>query len=131
MSGELVPAEQVFEAELVDERAALVRRVETTWRHSRVVPPALKSRETFKLAAKDALRWVLRAPLRCLSAVGRGLVVAARGWRNWVRVRDYREAAEQSEKLADKFVEIRALTLFRWKVTGTVLLVASAVITVA
>ncbi|MBP2474727.1 S-DNA-T family DNA segregation ATPase FtsK/SpoIIIE [Crossiella equi] len=33
---------------------------------------------------------------------------------------DYREAAEQSEKLADKFVEIRALTLFRWKVTGVV-----------
>ncbi|MBM7814383.1 S-DNA-T family DNA segregation ATPase FtsK/SpoIIIE [Saccharothrix algeriensis] len=36
-------------------------------------------------------------------------------------MRDYREAAEQSEKLADKFVEIRALTLFRWKVTGAVL----------
>ena len=33
-------------------------------------------------------------------------------------VRDYREAAEASEKLADKFTEIRALTLFRWKVTG-------------
>ncbi|RDI31869.1 cell division protein FtsK [Lentzea flaviverrucosa] len=131
MSGELVPAEQVFEGELVDERAALVRRVETTWRYSRVVPPALKSREALKLAAKDALAWVLRAPLRCVSAVGRGLVVAARGWRNWVRVRDYRDAAEQSEKLADKFVEIRALTLFRWKVTGTVLLAGGAVITVA
>ena len=39
-------------------------------------------------------------------------------------VRDYREAAELSEKLADKFVEIRALTLFRWKVTGAVLVVA-------
>jgi S-DNA-T family DNA segregation ATPase FtsK/SpoIIIE len=36
-------------------------------------------------------------------------------------VHDYREAAEQAEKLADKFVEIRALTLFRWKVTVTVL----------
>src|SRR6201999_1614102 len=35
-------------------------------------------------------------------------------------VGDYREAAEQSEKLADKFTEIRALTLFRWKVTGAV-----------
>ena len=38
-------------------------------------------------------------------------------------MRDYREAAEQSEKLADKFVEIRALTLFRWKVTGAVFVV--------
>jgi S-DNA-T family DNA segregation ATPase FtsK/SpoIIIE len=36
-------------------------------------------------------------------------------------VHDYREAAEQAEKLADKFVEIRALTLFRWKITVTVL----------
>lgn len=27
-------------------------------------------------------------------------------WRLWVTVRDYREAAELSEKLADKFVEI-------------------------
>jgi S-DNA-T family DNA segregation ATPase FtsK/SpoIIIE len=35
-----------------------------------------------------------------------------------VRGHDYRDAAEQSEKLADKFIEIRALTLFRWKVTG-------------
>jgi S-DNA-T family DNA segregation ATPase FtsK/SpoIIIE len=31
------------------------------------------------------------------------------------------EAAELSEKVADKFIEIRALTLFRWKVTGAVL----------
>ncbi|MFD4668456.1 FtsK/SpoIIIE domain-containing protein [Lentzea sp. NPDC058450] len=131
MSGELVPAEQVLEGELVDERAALVRRIETTWRYSRAVPSALKSREALKLAAKDALGWVLRAPLRCASAVGRGVVLAARGWRNWVRVRDYRDAAEQSEKLADKFVEIRALTLFRWKVTGTVLVAGGAAVTVA
>lgn len=131
MSGELVPAKPVLEGELVDERAALVRRIETTWCYSRVVPSALKSREALKLAAKDALGWVLRAPLRCTSAVGRGVVLAARGWRNWVRVRDYRDAAEQSEKLADKFVEIRALTLFRWKVTGTVLVAGGAVVTVA
>ncbi len=54
-----------------------------------------------------------------------GLVLAVRWWRRWVRVRDYREAAEESEKLADKFTEIRALTLFRWKVTGAVAVVAS------
>ncbi len=54
----------------------------------------------------------------------RGLVVAARGWRRWVRVHDYREAAEQSEKLADKFAEIRGLTLFRWKITGVALAVS-------
>jgi hypothetical protein len=42
-----------------------------------------------------------------------------------VTVRDFREAAEQSEKLADKFAEIRALTLFRWKVTGAVMVAAA------
>ncbi|MBB5959639.1 S-DNA-T family DNA segregation ATPase FtsK/SpoIIIE [Saccharothrix tamanrassetensis] len=46
-------------------------------------------------------------------------------------MRDYREAAEQSEKLADKFVEIRALTLFRWKVTGVVVAATSAALIVA
>ncbi|HEX2300759.1 MAG TPA: cell division protein FtsK, partial [Pseudonocardiaceae bacterium] len=64
---------------------------------------------------------MLRAPWRAVTAVARGVVHAARAWRRWVRVHDYREAAEQAEKLADKFVEIRALTLFRWKVTVTVL----------
>jgi hypothetical protein len=44
--------------------------------------------------------------------------VAAREWRRWVRVYDYREAVEQAEKLADKFVEIRALTLFRYVFDG-------------
>jgi hypothetical protein len=39
-------------------------------------------------------------------------------------VRDYREAAESAEKLADKSTEIRALTLFRWRVTGAVTVVA-------
>jgi S-DNA-T family DNA segregation ATPase FtsK/SpoIIIE len=46
-------------------------------------------------------------------------------------VHDYREAAEQAEKLADKFVEIRALTLFRWKVSGAVLGAATVVLLVA
>ena len=128
MNGDLVPAEQVIDGELVERRGTLVRRVETTWSRSRVVPGALKTRQALKRVVKDALAWIVKAPLRCAGAVGRGLVVAARGWRNWVRVRDYREAAEQSEKLADKFVEIRALALFRWKVTATVIFVGGAVI---
>ena len=44
---------------------------------------------------------------------------------------DYREAAELSEKLADKFIEIRALTLFRWKVTGAVLAAGAVLVLVA
>jgi len=116
MNGELVPAEPVYEGELVAERVGLVRRVEAHWRRSRGAPRGSKWQ-----ALRGAVAWLVRSPARLSGAVVRGLVVAARAWRRWVRVRDYREAAGQSEKLADKFVEIRALTLFRWKVTGAVL----------
>jgi S-DNA-T family DNA segregation ATPase FtsK/SpoIIIE len=63
---------------------------------------------------------VARSPWRFVSASGRGTVLAARAWRQWVTVNDYREAAEQSEKLADKYIEIRELTLLRWRITGAV-----------
>jgi len=70
-------------------------------------------------------------PARYPGAVTRGVVVAARGWRRWVTVRDYRQAAEQAEKLADKFTEIWALTLFCWKVTGAALVAAPVIGSVA
>ncbi|HEU5486477.1 MAG TPA: hypothetical protein VFU98_16320, partial [Microlunatus sp.] len=89
------------------------------------MPVWLKSRAQAAQGAKNAAVAVLRSPWRFLGAVVRGLVTALRWWRRWVTVRDYREAAEQSDKLADKFIEIRALTLFRWKVTGAVAVAAS------
>lgn len=113
-SRELVPADPVYDGELVDsERMPAF----TNWRSRRVRPP-FKSRTVTRQAVRDCVARLLRSPVRLLGSVGRGAVLAARGWRRWVRVHDYREAAEQSEKLADKFTEIRALTLFRWKVTG-------------
>jgi S-DNA-T family DNA segregation ATPase FtsK/SpoIIIE len=54
-----------------------------------------------------------------------------REWRQWVTVHDYREAAEQSEKLADKYIEIRELTLLRWRVTGAVAGTGTASVAVA
>jgi S-DNA-T family DNA segregation ATPase FtsK/SpoIIIE len=78
----------------------------------------LKGRHRAVQAGKDLAVGVLRSPWRYLGAVARGMVAAGRWWRHWVSIRDYREAAESAEKLADKFVEIRALTLFRWKVIG-------------
>src|SRR5262249_26567727 len=86
---------------------------------------SLKSRAQARQAMRDALAAAVRSPLRYAGAVVRGLVAAARWWRRWVTVRDYRQAAELAEKLADKFVEIRALTVFRWKVTGAVATVAT------
>ncbi|PWK91835.1 S-DNA-T family DNA segregation ATPase FtsK/SpoIIIE [Lentzea atacamensis] len=125
MNGEMVPAEPVFEGELVDDQTDAtqpphVHRVAGWWQWSRFVPAALKSRQALGYASKDGLVWLARSPFRFVRATFRGLVVAVRGWRRWVRVHDYREAAEQSERLADKFAEIRELTLFRWKVTGAV-----------
>jgi S-DNA-T family DNA segregation ATPase FtsK/SpoIIIE len=90
------------------------------WQHSPRVPVALKSRTHATQAAKDAAVRVVCSPWWFVRATGRGTVLAARAWRRWVTVRDYWEAAEQSEKLADKFIEIRELTLFRWRVTGAV-----------
>ncbi|AHH97611.1 cell division protein FtsK [Kutzneria albida] len=127
-----VPVGPVLDGELVDDEPPVVRRrFMNWWMRSQRVPAALKSRKAARQACRDAVVYLLRSPFRFAGAVGRGAVVAARGWRRWVRVHDYREAAEQSEKLADKFAEIRALTLFRWKVTGLVVAGSTAVLTVA
>ncbi|WP_394612978.1 FtsK/SpoIIIE domain-containing protein [Lentzea sp. JNUCC 0626] len=120
-----LPVRQVFEGEFVNATQPQMRpsrwqRFMNTWGRSPRVPLWAKDRVHAAQAAKDLAVMVLRSPFRFLGAVARGLVVAVRWWRSWVTVRDYREAAEQSEKLADKFTDIRALTLFRWKVTGAV-----------
>ena len=128
-SQDLVPADPVYDGELVDDEPVATSAAFTSWwQRSRRVPQAVKSRAAARQAVRDGVVRLACAPLWFLGSVGRGLVLALRGWRRWVRVHDYREAAEQSEKLADKFTEIRALTLFRWKVTGAV--VAGSVVVV-
>lgn len=122
---DVVNAQRVYDAELVDETKPFyyqprLGRFASWWLRSPRVPVWLKSRQHFVQALKDLVVAILRAPLRYLGAVVRGTVAAARWWRRWVTVREFREAADLSEKLADKFIEIRALTLFRWKVTGAV-----------
>ncbi|SDJ52747.1 DNA segregation ATPase FtsK/SpoIIIE, S-DNA-T family [Actinokineospora alba] len=116
----------VLEGELVDEseRPRLVSwrdRFARWWRYSPRVPMALKGWTNVRQAVRHAAVWLLVQPWRYARAVVRGLVVAVRWWRSWVKVGDYRDAAVASEKLADKFTEIRELTIFRWKVTGAVL----------
>ncbi|AXX28614.1 cell division FtsK/SpoIIIE protein [Actinosynnema pretiosum subsp. pretiosum] len=88
------------------------------WVRSRWVPAAWKSGKFARQAAKDGVTWLLRSPWAFAGAVVRGFLVAFRWWRAWVRVADYRAAAEAAEKLADKFGDIRELGLFRWRVTG-------------
>ena len=128
----------VLDGELVDDLPhpvvpiPLRRRFVRWWRSSPRVPSSLKSRELFVQALKDATVAVLRSPWRYLRAVVRGVLAAFRGWRKWVTVSDYREAAEEAQKLADRFTEIRALTLFRWKVTGAaVVTLAMAIVVTA
>ncbi|USX49468.1 FtsK/SpoIIIE domain-containing protein [Lentzea sp. HUAS12] len=118
-----LPVRAALEGEFVNDapqapRVTPVRRFMNWWKRSPRVPLWAKDRVHAVQAAKDLVVALLRSPFRFLGAVVRGLVVAVRWWRSWVTVRDYREAAEQSEKLADKFGDIRELTLFRWKVTG-------------
>ncbi len=121
----VVPADPVLDGELIDDdeqpsnQHEQYRRAAWWWRSPRV-PAALKSRANAAQAAKAAAVTLARSPWRFVVATGRGTVLAVRAWRRWVTVRDYRQAAEQSEKLADKYVEIRELTLLRWRVTGAV-----------
>ncbi|MGH3997999.1 MAG: cell division protein FtsK, partial [Pseudonocardiaceae bacterium] len=133
----MIPADPVLDGELIEdgERPGGQRQqshpVASWWQRSPRVPAAFTSRAHARQAAKDAVVTVICAPWRCGVAVGRGTVLAVRVWRRWVSVRDYREAAEQSEKLADKYVEIRELTLFRWRVTGAVAGTTTAGVAVA
>ncbi|HEX5405362.1 MAG TPA: cell division protein FtsK [Pseudonocardiaceae bacterium] len=125
VSVEIESLGELVDGEFVDDEPVTITtprtgRLVSWWLRSPRVPLWLKDRAQARQAGKDAAVAVLRSPWRYLGPVVRGLVAAARWWRRWVTVRDYREAAELSEKLADKFVEIRALTLFRWKVTGAV-----------
>ncbi|GAB3147037.1 FtsK/SpoIIIE domain-containing protein [Amycolatopsis stemonae] len=117
-----VKADPVLDGELIDDTLPQPRR--------RLGQPGPPPRRRSRQAAKDVLAGLVRSPLRFLGSVWRGVLAAFRLWRRWVSVRDYREAAEQAEKLADKFAEIRTLTLFRWKVTGTVLAVTSIALSV-
>lgn len=127
----------ILDGELVEEqpfpsvRLPWRLRLKRWWQASPRVPVSLKTREQAKQLVKDWITVVLRSPWRLLRAVGRGVVTGFRLWRRWVTVRDYREAAEESQKLADKFTEIRELTLFRWKVTGAVSVAAGVLIAVA
>jgi S-DNA-T family DNA segregation ATPase FtsK/SpoIIIE len=121
----VIPADPVVDGELVDDvraedRWERFRSAGSWWQRSPHVPAALKSWTHGRQAGKDAIVILVRSPWRFVGAVGRGTLLAMRAWRRWVSVRDYREAAEQSEKLADKYIEIRELTLLRWRVTGAV-----------
>jgi hypothetical protein len=134
-SRDMAPAEPVYDGELVDDlphtaRRAVVRRFATWWARSGRLPAALTSRQALRQATKDLIAWVVRSPCRFAGAVSRGTVVAVRGWRRWVRVHDYRDADEQAEKMADKFVEIRALTLFRLKVNAVAIRAGAAAVIV-
>ncbi|WAL63763.1 FtsK/SpoIIIE domain-containing protein [Amycolatopsis cynarae] len=125
-------AAPVYDAELVDDtlpqprRRTRRQRLARWWTRSPRVPRALKDGAYARQVAKDMIAAVLRLPWRYLRAVVRGFLAAFRWWRRWVTVHDYRDAAEHQEKLADKFIQIRELTLFRWRVTGAV--AASAVV---
>ncbi|MDT4997993.1 MAG: segregation ATPase FtsK/SpoIIIE, family [Mycobacterium sp.] len=115
----VIPADPVLDGELIDDdqrpggRHEQYRRAASWWQRLPRVPAAFRSRAHAVQAAKDAAVAMVRAPWRFVGATGRGTVLAARTWRHWVTVRDYREAAEHSEKLADKYIEIRELTLLR------------------
>jgi S-DNA-T family DNA segregation ATPase FtsK/SpoIIIE len=130
--GAVIPADAVLDGELVEDARpggqpqTYSPPAVSWWQRCPRVPAALTSRAHTRQATKDIIVTVVRAPWRFVSASGRGTVLAVRAWRRWVSVHDYREAAQQSEKLADKYIEIRELTLLRWRVTGAVVATTTA-----
>lgn len=131
---DVAPVDPVYDAELVDGPVYYTPRLgrfASWWLRSPRVPAWLKSRREARQVFKDLVAAMLRAPFRFVGASVRGMVAGLRWWRLWVTVRDFREAAESAEKLADKFAEIRTLTLFRWKVTGAVVVVSALGLAVA
>ncbi|MBV9444702.1 MAG: hypothetical protein JO345_02215 [Streptosporangiaceae bacterium] len=122
----------MLDGELIDDNQQQHSgRVVSCWQRCPRVPAAFKNRAQVTQAAKDMAVTVICAPWWFMGATVRGMVLAVRAWRRWVTVYDYREAAEQSEKLADKYVEIRELTLLRWRVTGAIVGTGTAGIAVA
>ncbi len=126
----------MIDAELVDDDGPRIpqehrSRAPLWWQRSPRVPVALKSRAHATQAAQGAAVVLMRSPWWFLRAACRGAVLAARAWRRWVSVRDYRQAAEHSDKLADKYLEIRELTVLRWRITGAVVATAAAGVAVA
>jgi S-DNA-T family DNA segregation ATPase FtsK/SpoIIIE len=132
----VIPVDPVLDGELIEGGQADNRRQRSWsagswWQRSPRVPTVFKSWANIRQVGKDAVVITVRSPWRFAGSVSRGTVLAVRAWRHWVTVRDYREAAEQSEKLADKYVEIRELTLFRWRVTGAVTGISIAAVAMA
>jgi S-DNA-T family DNA segregation ATPase FtsK/SpoIIIE len=114
---------EVVDAEFVDPAptAAGAGTALERWRLVTLRPPPPGHRRALMWQAmRDTAVRVACAPWRLVVAITRGTVHAARGWRRWVRVADYRDAAEHADKLADKYLEIRDLALFRWRITAVV-----------
>ena len=124
-----------YDGELVDDlpdtaRRAVVRRFATWWARSVRLPAALTSRQALRQATRDLIAWVVRSTVpvrRCGQPRDRG---GGARVASVVRVHDYRDADEQAEKLADKFIEIRALTLFRLKANAAAIRAGAAAVIV-
>ncbi len=82
------------------------RRAVELWRRSPVVPATLKTPELARQLARDAAGRTAHSPVTVGHAVARGAVVAGRSWWKWVNVHDYRSAAVETDKLADRWAEI-------------------------
>jgi S-DNA-T family DNA segregation ATPase FtsK/SpoIIIE len=113
---DVVPAPEVIEGELVDEAEYVELRRRR--RLTDTLPVLLQDRDAAREMGREMAVRTARSPLSVLGAVGRGLVVSGRAWRRWVGVREIHEVTKDAGKLADKWQEIRALSVYRWKITG-------------
>ncbi|MFF0149128.1 hypothetical protein [Amycolatopsis sulphurea] len=119
-SGEVGPAGPVLDGELLtDEQYRRARRLADLARSR--LPARWQDRNHFERVRADLVRHLVRAPFRYPAAVARGVPIAVRVWWSWMSVKDFYDAAKQTQQLANRYEEIHRFRVRRrwWTLATT------------
>ena len=116
-AGPVLTGQVLTEQQYQQVRAQRIRARAVQVARSRI-PQRYQDRDELQATAKLAGARAVRSPKTYLVSVGRGTAVSVRAWKRWVSAAEFRDAAKESGKLADKWAEIRHQALVRWSLTG-------------
>ncbi len=85
------------------------------------LPARWQDRDHVERLRTDLVRHLVRLPFRFPAAAARGVPVAVRAWWSWMSVRDFYDAAKQSQQLANRYEEIHSFRVRRrwWTLVTT------------
>lgn len=116
-TGPVLTGEVLTEQQYQQVRAQRIRARAVQVARSRI-PQRYQDRAELQATAKLAGARAARSPKTYLVSVGRGTAASVRAWKRWVSATEFRQAAKESGKLAEKWHEIRHQALVRWSMTG-------------